>query len=79
MNVSGNIVDILQKTIYPATLRVENGRIAAISQQERQYDTFILPGFIDAHLHIESTLLVPTEFARLVVGHGTVAVVSDPH
>jgi adenine deaminase len=79
MKISGNIVDILQKTIYPATLRVENGRIATIARETQQYDTFILPGFIDAHLHIESTLLVPSEFARLVVGHGTVAVVSDPH
>ena len=79
MKISGNIVDILQKTIYPGTLRIENGRIAAIDREETPYNTFILPGFIDAHLHIESTLLVPTEFARLVVGHGTVAVVSDPH
>ena len=79
MKISGNIVDILQKTIYPGTLRIENGRIAAIDQEAREYDTFILPGFIDAHLHIESTLLVPGEFARLAVRHGTVAVVSDPH
>jgi adenine deaminase len=79
MKISGNIVDVLHKSIYPGTLRVENGRIAAIDREAGQYDTFILPGFIDAHIHIESTLLVPSEFARLIVGHGTVAVVSDPH
>ena len=79
MKISGNIVDVVQQTIYPGTLRVENGRITAIDREAGQYTTFILPGFIDAHFHIESTLLVPSEFGRLAVGHGTVAVVADPH
>jgi adenine deaminase len=79
MKISGNIVDVVHKSISPGTLWVENGRIAAVNREAGKYDTFILPGFIDAHIHIESSLLVPSEFARLVVGHGTVAVVADPH
>jgi adenine deaminase len=60
-------------------MRVEKGRIAAISESSSRPATFLLPGFIDAHVHIESSMLVPSEFARAAVVHGTVATVSDPH
>ena len=79
-SVSGNIVDIFHKTIFPGTVLVEQGRIRSILHKEdRHYDNYVLPGFVDAHIHIESSMLVPSEFARLATVHGTVATVSDPH
>ncbi|MEA5572301.1 adenine deaminase [Calothrix sp. UHCC 0171] len=79
-SVSGNIVDVLHKTIFPGTVVIVDGKIQAIVREEgKQYHQYLLPGFIDAHVHIESSMLVPTEFARLATVHGTVAVVSDPH
>ncbi len=118
--ITGNLVDVHQKKIYPAEIKVEGERIVEIRAipdpspwegppaaqpqllQEAAIngDThlgqptqlgqtplpegkgavpFILPGFIDAHIHIESSMLIPSEFARLAVVHGTVATVSDPH
>ena len=77
--ISGNIVDITGKKIYPGEITVTNSKISDISLNEEKYDTFILPGFIDSHVHIESSMLIPSEFARLAVVHGTVATVSDPH
>jgi len=79
-SISGNLVDVHQKKIYPAEIKVENGKIASItSNLKLQISNYILPGFIDAHVHIESSMLVPSEFAKLAVVHGTVATVSDPH
>ena len=81
-SITGNLADVHQKRIYPAEIIVENGRIKSIKEiQDSQLTTqsYILPGFIDAHVHIESSMLVPSEFARLAVVHGTVATVSDPH
>src|SRR5688572_22966429 len=80
--ISGQFVDIWQKKIYPATIEFENGRITAIhetSNPKSETPHFILPGFIDSHVHIESSMLVPSAFARLAVVHGTVATISDPH
>ncbi|MBD2203148.1 adenine deaminase [Calothrix sp. FACHB-1219] len=80
LRISGNIVDVLHKTIFPGTIYIEKGRINSIMRQNGQkYHQYILPGFIDAHVHIESSMLVPSEFARLATVHGTVATVSDPH
>jgi len=79
-SISGNIVDVIGKRIFPGTIQVENGVIASITPTETPLSTqYILPGFIDAHVHIESSMLIPSEFARLAVPHGTVATVSDPH
>lgn len=79
-SISGNLVDIHQKKIYPAEITVKDGKISAInSNLQLQTSNFILPGFIDSHVHIESSMLVPSEFAKLAVVHGTVATVSDPH
>jgi adenine deaminase len=77
--VSGNLIDILQQSIYPATIQVTDGRISSITPNENVYDQYLLPGFVDAHVHVESSMLTPSQFARLAVVHGTVATVSDPH
>jgi len=79
MNVKGNIVDILNKRIFKGEVVTENGHISAIREVNHSEENFILPGFIDAHIHIESSMLVPSEFAKIAVVHGTVATVSDPH
>lgn len=79
MIIQGQVVDILNKHIYKAEVTIENGRITSIEQKEHNCNHYILPGFVDAHIHIESSMLVPSEFARLAVCHGTVATVSDPH
>jgi adenine deaminase len=79
MKISANIVDVLSNTIFPGTIEIQNGVIARIVRDDGKYDTYIMPGFIDAHVHIESSMLVPAGFARLAVRHGTVATVSDPH
>jgi adenine deaminase len=78
-SVTGNVVDIPGRRTFPARVDVRDGRIAAITPVDARPDTFLLPGFIDAHVHIESSMLVPSEFARAAVVHGTVATVSDPH
>jgi adenine deaminase len=77
--IDGQIVDIVGNRIYPGSIVVKNGKIEAILEKEVQEENYILPGFIDAHIHIESSMLIPSEFARLAVIHGTVATVSDPH
>lgn len=77
--VTANVVDILGRRSFAAEVAVENGRIAAITGSSERPSTYLLPGFIDAHVHIESSMLVPSEFARAAVVHGTVATVSDPH
>jgi len=79
MQIQGQIVDIANKRIYSGEITVENGKIASIIEKDHQVKTFILPGFIDAHIHIESSMLVPSEFARIAVLHGTVGTISDPH
>ena len=78
-SVSGNIVDIVKREIYQGTINVENGKINKINRGKVEDDRYILPGLIDSHIHIESSMLIPSEFARLAVRHGTVASVSDPH
>lgn len=77
--LKGNIVDIPNRHIFKGEVAIDNGKIVSITPKECKEDHYILPGFIDAHIHIESSMLVPSEFAKIAVNHGTVATVSDPH
>tara|TARA_R110001583_G_scaffold195169_2_gene370095 strand:+ start:3253 stop:4875 length:1623 start_codon:yes stop_codon:yes gene_type:complete len=79
MILQGQIVDIPNQRIFKGEITFENKKITSIIEKNHNINHFILPGFIDAHIHIESSMLVPSEFARLAVQHGTVATVSDPH
>ena len=79
MIVQGNIVDIQNRKIFKGEIALENGKIASIREVNHAVENYILPGFVDAHIHIESSMLVPSEFAKIAVVHGTVATVSDPH
>ncbi|MGV8814838.1 MAG: adenine deaminase [Gelidibacter sp.] len=79
MKLQGQIVDIHNKRIFRGEVTIQNGKIERIEAMHHNIDHYILPGFIDAHIHIESSMLVPSEFAPLAVKHGTVATVSDPH
>ncbi|MEA3289517.1 MAG: adenine deaminase [Campylobacterota bacterium] len=79
MTITANYVDIENRSIYPAIVVVEDETIVSVSKTDKKVDNYILPGFIDAHIHIESSMMIPSQFARLAVRHGTVATVSDPH
>jgi adenine deaminase len=78
-SISGRIVDVVNRRIFSGTVIISGTRIVAIREEEVAEQHYILPGFIDAHIHIESSMLVPYEFARVALPHGTVATVSDPH
>lgn len=81
-SITGNLVDVWKKSVYPAEIFVENGVIRSIREIQNAAlgnQKFILPGFVDSHVHVESSMLIPSEFARLAVVHGTVGTVSDPH
>ncbi|MDB2471612.1 adenine deaminase [Flavobacteriaceae bacterium] len=75
----GQIVDIGKQRIFKGEVTFENGIITSIIEKNHNVNQFIMPGFIDAHIHIESSMLVPSEFAKLAVAHGTIATISDPH
>lgn len=77
--VKSNLIDLISNETYAAEVSVTKGKITAIQRISETLDTYILPGFIDAHVHIESSMLVPSEFARIAVKHGTVGTISDPH
>ncbi|QXP58492.1 adenine deaminase [Olleya sp. HaHaR_3_96] len=77
--IQGQIVDIQNKRIFSGEITVSVGRITSITEKEHDNKHYILPGFVDAHIHIESSMLVPSEFAKIAVKHGTVSTVSDPH
>jgi adenine deaminase len=77
--IQGNIVDVVSKRIFQGTIVVREGKIEEVREGNNGSEGFILPGLIDAHIHVESSMLIPSEFARLAVIHGTVGSVSDPH
>lgn len=77
--VKGIIVDPINRSTFKGELVIEAGRIKQINKTDDVPQQYIMPGLVDAHIHIESSMLIPSEFARLAVQHGTVATVSDPH
>ena len=79
MILKHNYVDLFNQKIYPAEIRIENNRIASVKALDQPVEGYIMPGFVDAHIHIESSMLIPSEFARMAVVHGTIGTVSDPH
>ncbi|WP_179335962.1 adenine deaminase [Winogradskyella costae] len=79
MKLKGNIVDIENSRIFKGEVTIKNGKISSVEEVDCEENHFILPGFVDAHIHIESSMLVPSEFAKIAVKHGTVSTVSDPH
>ena len=77
--IQGQLLQLVEKRSFPAELLIENGRVAAITPIDSAPPVWILPGFVDAHVHIESSMLPPSEFAPLALAQGTLATVSDPH
>jgi len=78
-NINGKIVDIINKEIFNGTISIEGDKIISITKSNEVYSNYIIPGFVDAHVHIESSMLTPSEFSRLSIQHGTLATISDPH
>ena len=80
MHLRGQIIDLPNQRIFPGVIEIADGKIVAVREDQSVTDPgYLCPGFIDAHVHIESSMLTPTEFARIAVTHGTVGTVSDPH
>ncbi|MFP4142982.1 MAG: adenine deaminase [Thermoplasmata archaeon] len=79
LKLKGKVVDVLNENIFEGVVSVEDGRIVDIQRKKNDRNRYIMPGFVDSHVHVESSMLSPTEFSRVVVQHGTVAAVCDPH
>jgi adenine deaminase len=79
MKLNGNFVDVTNRKIFPASVEIENGRITKIEKSDKEFNRFLLPGFVDSHIHVESSMLTPSRFTELAVVHGTTAIVADPH
>ncbi|MCZ4693628.1 adenine deaminase [Ancylomarina euxinus] len=77
--IAGNIVDVVSRKIFKGELEIRDGLIHSINELEDAPDCYILPGLVDSHVHIESSLLIPSRFADLVVRKGTLGIVTDPH
>ena len=77
--ITANVVDVFRRKTEAATVRVQNGRIVSIRSSQGRPSTYLMPGFVDSHVHVESSMLIPSEFARVAATHGTVATISDPH
>lgn len=79
MKISGNLIDIFSREVYPAEILVNRGIITDVKRISYPVEYFILPGLIDSHIHIESSMVTPGSFASAAVSRGTTSVVSDPH
>ena len=79
MKIYENIIDVINKKIFKGFIRIENSRIAELGEEDTEESRYIMPGFTDSHIHIESSMLIPSRFAEAAVRHGTVSIVADPH
>ena len=79
MKISGHIVDVINREIFSGLIEVKENKIISIQRTVDCDDVYILPGLVDSHVHIESSMTIPSRFAQMVTPRGTVAVVSDPH
>ncbi|HDR52384.1 MAG TPA: adenine deaminase [Mariniphaga anaerophila] len=79
MKIDGLIIDVVQKKIFPGRLEIKDRKIHKVQPLNDAPQKYILPGFIDSHVHIESSMVLPSRFAEVAVSHGTLATVSDPH
>lgn len=79
MKIKGNYVDVINRLVYKAELSIESGIVKDIVRVDECPDVYLIPGIVDSHVHIESSMLTPQRFASVAVKHGTVASVSDPH
>ncbi len=79
--IAANIVDVVKKRVFFGQVHLSAGKIDKVVEvgEERARAPYLIPGFVDAHVHIESSMLIPDEFARAAIAHGTLASVSDPH
>lgn len=77
--IRGNILNVFTDEIYPAEIEIENGIIKCVKKIKGDFQGIMVPGLIDAHIHIESSMLTPSFFAQAAVPHGTTAIVADPH
>lgn len=84
-SIKGHIVDVIRREIIDGELIIDGDRIVEVKPYPQPLSEgvgdfpYILPGFIDSHVHIESSMMVPRKFARIAVIHGTIGVVADPH
>lgn len=79
MLIKGNILNVFTDEIYPGEIKIEHGIIESIKEVNADFNDIIVPGFIDAHIHIESSMLTPSRFAEIALRHGTTSVIADPH
>lgn len=79
MIIKGNILNIFTDEIYPGEITVEKGIIQSIREVNQDFNEIIVPGFIDSHMHIESSMLTPSRYAEVALKHGTTSVIADPH
>jgi len=79
MYIKGNILNVITDEIYPGEIHIEKGKIREIREVNKDFNNIIVPGFIDSHIHIESSMLTPSRFAEIALKHGTTSVVTDPH
>lgn len=79
MIIKGNILNVFTDEIYPGEIEIEHGIIQSIKEVNKDFNDIIVPGFIDAHIHIESSMVTPSRFAEIALKHGTTSVVADPH
>ncbi|MEZ5070034.1 MAG: adenine deaminase [Bacteroidales bacterium] len=77
--IEGQLVDIFNERVIPARVEFSRGGIVSVTEIPNAPAQYILPGFVDAHVHIESSMLTPVEFSRVALRHGTLAAISDPH